>query len=193
MATEQREYIRIRDKAIVRMAFLPAPPLKEASFPLPLPDHFKLLSDIIANQAEEGTLLNAIESDSSATAKYLKIVNTKIESLAKLILSSHPDANKYTERKVSVSETGIDFYYPTSSPIDNYVALNIVFLPNYLSFEVYAKVITCDALEDSKFELDPMYRYGLQFVNIEEQDKDKIARRIFHKQLEERRKQRLGQ
>lgn len=193
MASEQREYIRIKDKAIIRLSFLSEKPLINNEFPLPLPPHFKLLNQIVAAEAEEGNLLHAIEADSSSTAKYFKIVNAKIESLAKLILASHPESNKYPEQNVSISETGIDFYHSNPASVGSFVAINMIFLPNYLSFEVYAKVITCEPIEDNELNLDPMYRYGLQFVNIEEHDRDKIARRIFHKQLEERRKQRLGQ
>jgi c-di-GMP-binding flagellar brake protein YcgR len=148
---------------------------------------------VIANQSEEAQILHAIESDSSATAKYLKQMNSKIEALAELIISSHPDASKFPEQNVSVSETGIDFYFASPLPTDSYVALNMIFMPNYLCFELYAKVITCVPLSSAPDDLDPMYRFGLQFVNIAEHDRDRIARRIFHKQLEERRQQRLNQ
>ena len=190
--SEQREYIRIRDRAIVRIASINRAPISTQEFPLPLPNYFKLLNDIISSQTEEGQLLHAIESDSAATAKYLKIVNNKIQSLAQLILSAHPEATKFPEQKVSISETGVDFYNNKERKEGSYVALNLIFMPDYLSFEVCAKVITCTPLSSDDEDLDPMYRYGLQFVNIEEHDRDRIARRIFHKQLEERRKQRLG-
>jgi len=191
--SEQREYIRIKDSAVIRLSSISGVPLKDSAFPMPLPAHFKLLNDIVSSHAEEGQLLHAIESDSATTAKYLKIVNQKIQSLAQLIIASHPDATKFPEQQISISETGVDFYNAKQREIDSLVALNLIFMPDYLSFELYAKVITCTPISSGDDDLGTIYRYGLQFVNIEEQDKDRIARRIFHKQLEERRKQRLGQ
>ena len=191
--SEQREYIRIKDQAVVRLSAIDRIPDASEAHPLPLPQHFRLLNEIVSSQAEEGQLLHAVESDSSATAKYLKIQNTKIQALAQLIISAHPDATKFPEQKVSISETGVDFFNSTERAVGSLLALNLIFMPDYLSFELYAKVITCSALSTDNEELGPIYRYGLQFINIEEQDRDRIARRIFHKQLEERRKQRLGQ
>lgn len=191
--TEQREYIRIKDRAVIRLNTIAQLPSEGEEHPLPLPNHFKLLNEIVSSQAEEGQILHAVESDSSATAKYFKLQNKKIQALAQLIISAHPDATKFPEQKVSISETGVDFYNATERPLDSLLALNLIFMPDYLSFELYAKVITCTPFSTNNDELGPIYRYGLQFVEIEEQDKDRIARRIFHKQLEERRKQRLGQ
>ncbi|GLQ31609.1 PilZ domain-containing protein [Litoribrevibacter albus] len=193
MMSEQREYIRIKDQAVIRLSSISELPTDNEEHPLPLPNHFKLLNQIISSQAEEGQLLHAVESDSSATAKYFKIQNSKIQSLAQLIISAHPDATKFPEQKVSISETGVDFYNSIERPVGSLLALNLIFMPDYLSFELYAKVITCVSFSTDNEELGPIYRYGLQFVNIGDQDRDRIARRIFHKQLEERRKQRLGQ
>lgn len=191
--SEQREYIRIKDQAVIRLSSITELPKDNEDHPLPLPHHFKLLNDIVSARAEEGQLLHAVEANSSATAKYFKLQNSKIQALAQLIISSHPDAKKFPEQRVSISETGVDFYNAQERPEGSLIALNLIFMPDYLSFELYAKVITCVPFSTNNDELGSIYRYGLEFINIEDQDRDRIARRIFHKQLEERRKQRLGQ
>jgi hypothetical protein len=190
MHEEKREYIRIRDKAVVLFKNISSVPDEGAPFPLPLPVHFKLLNEIVSSEGDTANLLHAVESDSSATAKYFKLVNGKIDALAKLIVESHPDAKNYKEQTISISETGVDFYHIKQLNQDDILALNLVFMPHYLSFEIYARVVSALELKDDSIDIGSIYRYGLEFIRTSDNDRDRIARRIFHKQLEERRRQR---
>lgn len=136
-------------------------------------------------------LLKRIDRDANKTLKvladknrllgdYLQKQNQKIDLLARYCLFSHEQDN--TTAEVSLSETGISFAHPTALGAEQFLAVRMIFLPEYLPLTLFARVVR-------SIEERGAYQIAAEFYKLSDQDRQELARQVFKAQVKNRQRQ----
>lgn len=127
---------------------------------------------------------NQLENEASS---YLRLTHKKIDLLYELVASQQMQHQEANIKHVSLSESGMAFKCQEDWNNDQCLALKIMLLPDCIGLYIKAKVIRREALKDEHATL-----YGLEFIKLEEQYRNILARYIVQiqsQQLRQRKEQ----
>jgi len=176
--SNRRNFYRIKDTAVVEIH----PSQGQDSFAdlVQLPAQYQLISDFQLLDVEAQSLLGGIQEKDRSLAAYLRLINRKLDALSRtLALVNHPiDPDDLCE--IDLSEGGLSLHWPTPLAPQSLVRIKLILVPSYVGLLVRGKVLTCEA-RDKGFDLH------LEFVELDDQQRQLIARHILRKQQEERR------
>lgn len=146
-------------------------------------DSQALLDNLRGIDYEHSHLLRRIAENDRSLEAYLRAINKKIE-----LLASHFCAEKNKEQStttISLSEAGMCFQ--TTDPLEpgDFVAAELILLPSYNGLYLFAEVISC-------IETEQIFKLGVRFINLSENDQQLLAKQVMQSQLLEKRKQHEG-
>lgn len=124
---------------------------------------------------------------SRESSNYLRLTHKKIDLLYQLVASQQKQQLEQHIKSVSLSESGMAFKCSETWPEKQYLALKIMLLPDCIGLYIKAKVIRIESLDDGETT-----RYGLEFIDLEEQYRNILARYIMQiqsQQLRQRKRQ----
>ena len=172
---ERRDYYRISDTVGLRVD--PAAenelPTKE-QFAEQTADEFKLINHLSRIDLENSSLLHSIQDTSPDVARYLKLINIKIEAIAKQIVAMGlTDEVKPTE--VTLSAGGISLNSKIPFTKGDLVKLQMILYPSNAVITSYARAVRSQP-QDGYF--DTAFEYDL----ITESDRDTLVRHVLQLQ-----------
>lgn len=178
---ERRDYFRIED----RIHLVRTPIEKHLLSDNPYSDQFNipkqalLISQLQAIDNDSRDLLRQVGEYNRPLSSYLKSMDDKIELLAKYIV--HHDTEITKKETVNLSEGGVSFYHSDNLAVDSYIHLIMVLFPSFSSIACFGIVNSCEKIE----EQPTIYRIGVEFTVLTEQDRKQIVRHIhrFQSQL----------
>ena len=177
-----RDYFRVQSSVIIRYCLIgdrvPAGRLPESYFGED--QEFNLIRELRRIDAESSSLLHSITENDRSLGNYLVQQNKKLELIARQVVSLSPQANEGSEQTVSLSEGGVSFV--TDGPIaaGTLVALRITLLPSYSVIAVYGLVTGTEPSSSGE-------THGVQFVDLEDADRQILARHVMQVQMAARR------
>ncbi|NNJ72683.1 MAG: PilZ domain-containing protein [Enterobacterales bacterium] len=179
---ERRDYYRIEDTVGLSFETCTESELpSNDEFLRMAPDEFQLINHLKNLDLENSKLLHTIQEESPDIARYLKLVNLKIEALAKNIITKGL-TDEIATTEVTLSAGGINLISQNMLATENYIKLRMILYPSTCVINCYAKVVRsepCDGGFDSAFE----------YFLITESDRDILVRHVLQLQSNTLRKQ----
>lgn len=178
-----RDFYRIQCRAVVSCKLLGAAAPRGA----PPDSHFTenpalaLSRELLRLDQESSALLHAIAEKDRAAGAYLAVLNRKTDLLARYLLAQSPDATTGEEQTISLSEGGVAWHTTQPLPEGAIVALRLMLLPAWTAVTTYAEVIKAE-------HGGPEPLVNASFENLEEADRQLIARHVMQVQMAEQRR-----
>ncbi|MDX1453765.1 MAG: PilZ domain-containing protein [Oleiphilaceae bacterium] len=169
----RRQYFRLDDQVSVEWALIDDGQSPGEFFDLN--PEFGLISEFQLLDVESKHLLRTLTDKDKNLGQFLRVLNRKLDSLARVIALSHADTAKDTIQSVNLSEGGIAFPADQHLNTDQKVALKLILLPSYSGLLLAGKVLSCEGEQ-------PPYTLHVQFSDISEAHQQLIARHIMRKQ-----------
>lgn len=174
---DRREYFRVEDHLILRyrrvspdvVGNMPAEQHFDNS------DVFGLLRELRQIDQEYNNALRGLAEQNRELGTYLKSMNRKIELVANALATLDETQQKQSPQRVSISESGIAFRVDNTLAPGDYVALELILLPNHTGLALYGEVLANRS--------DTAGLTAVAFVRLRESDRQVLARHILHVQI----------
>ncbi len=161
----QREYSRVD-------AFIPM------EYKLIDPQQKQYLHSRVAGEIILAEFKSLPDPDDQLIAQWLKTINTKLNSIIRMLTMHHEGFDQLPIRKVNISGGGISFCPDTPLSHGNIIEFKLTLTMQYpLSLFLYGEVV-----EPSKN--NPEYDTSVQFIAIDDFIRDEIIRFVFEKERE---------
>jgi len=178
---ERRDFYRINDT--VGLSYEQCSefelPSKE-EFANQSPDEFQLINHLSRLDLDNSSLLHSIQDDSPDIARYFKLINSKIEAIAKQIVSVGL-TDEVTPTEVTLSAGGLSFVSTEQYQLGNLIKTRMILYPSNSVISSYGVVVRSVASEQG---FDTAVEYRL----INESDRDALVRHVLHLQSNSLRK-----
>tara|TARA_R110002167_G_scaffold51080_1_gene148118 strand:- start:168 stop:740 length:573 start_codon:yes stop_codon:yes gene_type:complete len=165
----RRQYFRVVDHVSVEIAKIDEQHLAAEQFEL-LPE-FGLISEFQLLDVESKHLLRALTDRDNNLGQYLKIMNKKLDSLARVISLNHQVIPPESIIEVNLSEGGLSMASREHFQKDDKLAIKLVLLPNYSGLLLEGRVLSCPNKDDH-------FTLHIEFLDISEPHQQLIARHI---------------
>ena len=133
-----------------------------------------------------GEKLRAVDP---AVREAIEILNRKLALIERLAMqgdeTSAEDETAHELTKANLSACGLAVHASAPAPIGACVAVDLILLPEYQQLELVGEVKTCR----DGHEPQP-YRIAIEFLDLREEDRDRLARHVVRKQTERLRDER---
>ena len=174
-ADERRDYYRINDTVGLRVE----PTTQEQipameDFTEQSADEFRLINHLSRIDLENSTLLHNIQDTNPDIARYLKLINIKIEAIAKQIVAMGlTDEVKPTD--ITLSAGGISFKGNIPFDKGDLVKLQMILYPSNAVINAYARAVRSHPQGD-------VFDNAFEYILITESDRDTLVRHVLQLQ-----------
>ena len=131
------------------------------------------------NQLDERShqTLKLISEKNRLLGDFLSNLNKKIDVIGQQVAFNNESTLKSRPRtRISLSEDGLGFTCDRSLYKGSFIAVRLIFLPNYAMISSYAQIVRCLQKEDK-------YQVAAKFHQIYDKDRQLIARQIMRAQV----------
>lgn len=173
----RRQYFRVIDHVSIEIAKIDEHHLAAEQFEL-LPE-FGLISEFQLLDVESKHLLRALTDKDKNLGQFLKIMNKKLDALARVISLNHQIIPAASIKEVNLSEGGISLTSHDCYLKHDKLAIKLVLLPNYSGLLIEGRVLCCTKTDDS-------YSLHIEFLDISEAHQQLIARHIMRIQSQQK-------
>ena len=150
----------------------------QSEFISEVPDEFQLISQLSKMDMENSTLLQSIHDVSPDICRYLKTINTKVEAIARQVVSIGL-TDEVQSHKVTLSAGGVSFLSSEPIELGNYLRTQMILYPSCSGILTYGKVVRCKAVTIDDTE---QYDIAIEYRLIHENDRDALVRHVLHLQ-----------
>ena len=181
---DRRRFFRIDDEIILFFREVSAEQVPDiGTFSKDSIDNYSLRSALEHIGQETRSQLSRIEQSQPEIAEYLKGIEKKIDILGQAIVMKDSDLSDQPTREVNLSASGIAFASEVTVETGQILKLKMVLPPYLIGVVTYGKVIHCkpNDADNDKFP----YRIGVEFFDIQEEDREILIRHIMKKQMQQ--------
>lgn len=150
-----------------------------------------LISALDSLDQEAKQIMIRIEKHQPDIAEYLKIVDTKIGLIANEMMRNDQDLTESNLCKTNISASGIAFETKESLSEGQFLQLKLLLTSCFAVIVLYGKVIYCKQNPDA--EADMPFLVGIDFVNINQQDREILVKHVVKRQMQQLREQKERQ
>jgi hypothetical protein len=175
---ERRDFYRINDTVGVHFTVCDSELPNAESFAAEIPNEFQLISHLNSIDMDSSTLLHNIQDTSPDVSRYLKIINAKIEALARHIVTIGID-DEIKPQAVTLSAGGVCFVSNEKFELASYIRLSMVLYPSCSGILTYGKVVRSNSMPDT---VPQQYDIALEYILITENDRDALVRHVLQLQ-----------
>lgn len=187
---ERREYFRIDDQVLLNVR-----PIDTADVPDiverihdRVPDRFTVAANFAVNSRAMSRLLHGFSSNSPDAARYMKLMDQKLNHLARLFVLEEVENNDYPRLNVNLSAGGLVFPSRREFLKDQLLETRMVLYPNMTGILTVATVVYCERL--ATLPGDFPWQVAVEYVHIRESDRDLLCSHIISRETELLRRQR---
>lgn len=172
MEENRRNYFRIKDTLGLLV-------LKAGTELHPQVDtRFSISHELDGIEKEAQNIIRNLPSEQKELAHLFRLMNKKIDLLAKALVSESNDAKQLIQQEVCLSEASIDFENDQSFDEDEEVIIKLMLLPDYVGLDLTGRV---------KESHSQSQKTVIEFTDLDEYDRQILARHIIQAQSAERR------
>lgn len=175
--TERRRYFRIEEHVILLFREVADGELPDGVEPPSAP--FTLAAQLELLSRESRALMRRVERESPAIAEYLKLLDRKLELIGRSLVATGPELADCDPRAVNLSASGIAFGAERPYAPGQMLEIKLALLPNLAGMVAYGRVVYCQDHPDPE---GPPYRVGVDFVGLNERDRELLVRHITQRQ-----------
>jgi|TARA_R110000850_G_scaffold241852_2_gene366443 hypothetical protein len=172
----RRQYFRVVDNVSIEIAKIDEQHLAAEQFEL-LPE-FGLISEFQLLDVESKHLLRTLTDKDKNLGQYLKIMNKKLDALARVISLNHQVIPPDSIIEVNLSEGGLSMVTSKYFQKNDKLAIKLILFPNYSGLLIEGRVLSCPKIDD-RFTLH------IEFLDISEPHQQLIARHIMRIQSQQ--------
>jgi hypothetical protein len=185
-SAERRNHYRIKDEIVLQYRRIQESDCERLIQRIDgsLPNAFSIKARFAALDQRMVPTLKQIEAAAPAVARYLCLLDQKLDLLAEYMTSQEMETLNPDPVEVDISAGGIAF--GTDIPMDRgtLLELRLLLLPSLVGIQAYGRVVYCRPAEGGA----AAYRVGVRYECIQEEDRDLIARHVLHRDAERLRK-----
>ena len=178
----ERDYFRVDCRAIVATkdvgGRIPAGRNAESYFG---EDQFDLLRELRRLDLESAGLLQQLNDQDRTLGGFLHVINRKVDALARHLTMLSPELRDGAEQTISISEGGIAFVLAVAPEEGTLLALRVMMLPSGTAFAAFGRVVKRVARESGAL-------VNVNFENLQEAERQLIARHVMQVQMAEQRR-----
>lgn len=172
MEENRRNYFRIKDTLGLLV-------LKAGSeLNTQVDNRFSISHELDGIEKESQALLRNLPSEQKELAHLFRLMNKKIDLLAKALVSESSDAKQLVQQDVCLSEASIDFESEQSFTEGEDVIIKLMLLPDYVGLDLTGRI---------KESHSQSQKTVIEFTDLDEYDRQILARHIIQAQSAERR------
>lgn len=186
MAVEKRDYFRIQDKVLLKIAASNHAAAKSGHLPTAFntDDSLNLTAQLRQIDHDNQSLLMQLGHQNKELESYLKSINKKIDMIASTLAQDHQSSEK--PQTVSISEGGVSFNSNQPFSSGDVIAIQLTLLPSYVTLTLFGEVINCK-------EADTSYSIASSFLTLSDTNRQILAKHIMQVQLAAKRQQNQDQ
>lgn len=180
---ERRRYFRIEDEIILFFREIAPDDIPDNRSPRDFPlDSFALSASLDLLTQESRKLLRKIERDSPEVGDFLKVLERKIDLVARAFLSYEANLAEQSTQRVSLSASGLSFEVEKPYAPGKVLELKMVLHPDSVGLIAYGRIVYCKKnLPDS----DLPYQISVDFVGLRDSDRELLIRHVVRRQLQQ--------
>ncbi len=173
----RRQYFRITDT--VSLEIVPIESHQSAIEKFHLSPEFGLLSEFQMLDVESKHLLHALNDKDKNLGQFLKLVNRKLDSLARVIALNHQIIPPDSMREVNLSEGGLSVRFPQAFAKHDKLAIKLILFPSYSGLLLEGSILSCITEQQD-------YTLHIEFQGISDAHQQLIARHIMRLQSQQK-------
>jgi len=127
-------------------------------------------------------LFKVVEKKQSDVAEYLRFMDEKINSLAKLFVSKEAMLPDEPTHNVNLSAQGMRFFSQESYQKGGLIEMKVKLFPSKIFMMLYARVVSCIVCSDG-LEQANQFLVSVDYEYIHEEDREAIIKHTHKKQL----------
>lgn len=179
---ERRDFFRVSQDVIFDYKLVDAFSAENDSPEIEFEDSvsLSLVNELRRLDRDSTQTLRALSEKNRLLGDYLQTLSSKIDIIARhTLFSAVNGAKDRAKTRINVSEEGIAFIAERMLYKGNFLALRLIFLPNYVPVVVFAKVIRCEPKDDN-------YQIAAKFHRLPEKDRQELSRQIIKTQVSQK-------
>lgn len=176
---ERRDFFRVSQDVIFDYKIVDAFTAENDSPEIEFEDSvsLSLLNELRRLDRDNIQTLRLLTEKNRLLGDYLQTLSSKIDLIARHTLFAQDGANRDRPKtRINLSEEGVAFMAERALYKGNFLALRLIFLPNYAPVVVFAKVIRCDPKDNS-------YQVAAKFYRLADKDRQELSRQIMKAQV----------
>lgn len=189
-ADERREYFRIDDEVLLSLR-----PIAEAEVAAVherimerVPDRFTVAANFAVNSRATARLLHGLSSSSPDAARYMKLLDQKLNQLARLFVLEEVERGEYPRLNVNLSAGGLVFPSRREFAPDDLVEMRMVLYPDMVGILTVSRVVYCERFAHQPGDFP--WQIAVEYEHIRESDRDLLCSHIMARETELLRRQR---
>lgn len=177
---ENRSAFRIDDNVLLSLRIIPAEQVQDILKKYP---EYNAELQLLNNFSDSSKVLDdqfaLLRRRYPEVAKYLKILDDKINTLASMQFSACSMVPNLNWHEVNISASGLRFSYDKQLNLDSYLELRLQLsqISNYIL--AYGKIVRC-AKSD---EVEGQFTIGVEFTHINVEDREAIHKHVRGKEI----------
>jgi hypothetical protein len=189
-ADQRREYFRIDDRVLLNLRPIAAAEVAAVHERIleRVPDRFTVAANFAVNSRATARLLHGLSSSSPDAARYMKLMDQKLNQLARLFVLDEVERGGYPLLEVNLSAGGLVFPSPKEHAVDDLLETRMVLYPEMLGILTVSQVVYCERLAQPPGG-DP-WQVAVEYLHIREADRDLLVSHIMARETELLRRQR---
>ncbi len=191
--SERRRYFRIKDEIVLFYERMDSGEIPEdRSFKEQAVDPFSLIAALGHLTEDTRVQLKLLEKSYPDVSAYLKILDRKINLIAQSVLLNDAAMEGQASKEVDLSASGLAFASENPIDIDSILELKMILPPSLVAVISYGKVVHCEPNSDKgdaeSSDAESSYTIGVDFLNLDEHDRELLIRHIVKRQMVQLRK-----
>lgn len=180
---ERRRYFRIEDEIILFFREIAPDEIPDNRSPREFPlDSFALSASLDLLTQESRKLLRRVERDFPEIGDFLKVLERKIDLIARTFLNYEANLPEQSPQRVSLSASGLSFDVDKPCAAGKVLEIKMVLQPELVGLTAYGRVVYCKKnAPDSELP----YQISVDFVGLRDSDRELLIRHVVRRQLQQ--------
>ncbi|BAZ94989.1 hypothetical protein TspCOW1_32000 [Thiohalobacter sp. COW1] len=186
---DRREYFRLDDEVLLdyaRVDETQIAALRERIFDR-IVDRFTVAATFATSSRTMSRILSSFSAGQPDLARYLKMMDQKLNQLARLFVIEEMNAGEHSVTQVNLSAGGLVFPSTTEFSPDDMLQLRLALLPAMTGILAIVRVIYCERSAQGN---GLPWQVAVEYEYIRESDRDLIASHIMAREAERLRERR---
>ncbi len=189
-SAERREFFRIDDEVLLKVS-----PITEADVEAiaarindRMPDRFTVAANFAVSSRQMSRVLHGFSSDTPEIGRYLKMVDQKLNHLARLFVLEEAARGDFLPLHVNLSAGGLVFPSPIEHVPGTLLEMSMVLHPSTTGILSMSRVVYCERQVESAGAYP--WQIAVEYSHIREADRDLLVSHIMNRETELLRRQR---
>jgi len=176
---ERRRYFRIDDQLSLQCRSIEDDEIESFEYKR---DRFSIYNTFMRKNEQKLPLFKVVEKKQSDVAEYLRFMDEKINSLAKLFVSKEAMLPDVPTHNVNLSAQGMRFFSQEEYQKGGLIEMRVKLFPSKIFMMLYARVVSCIVCSDG-LEQANQFLVSVDYEYIHEEDREAIIKHTHRKQL----------